>query len=435
MRFSCGALSLSADATAEFVAKLNDPTQWVVKRGVPLFKAHDRYRLDPKSKKRFVAYTVTDADLYTIASNMRKAESRGEPARMTVGHTNPDPDKAETEQPRAIGYWRNARVERFGPTKELGIIADAYIHRELAPEVKGRIYRSVEYYHDTREITGAAVTTRDPALKLGTVELYKAGQPERYSLAEAYEMAEPSEEKEEKAESAETEKVEKEEGEGTVPEGHDVFLKHMEHYAKSNPWMAYAQHCYNENQMQAAGPPSGTAGHIPNDEIEHKPEPAMNRMQRDDEAIQYSRMDAEIKTLRKQMETYQKQSVELARERDAADCERMIRTAQAQGYTLTVRGDKDGKGRITTADLVAELMEEPTKEKRQKAFDRMLRYAPKGSPMHEMIETYSGNVETPAVESGPTPEQIAALTREYAGDELGFEKQLQALRNGHGTKN
>ena len=416
----------SADPTLAFMAALADKSKWVIKRRVPIFKAHDRFKLNPKTGEKFVAYTVTDADLYAIAENMREAEERGEPARLTVGHVTPG--EPETQQPKVIGYWLNARVEAFGPSNELGIIADAYLKRETAIEAKGRPYRSAEYYHGTKELTGAVVTTSDPALKLGTVELYRVPKrcdfytaPVQCDLYEGSAMADEKEEKkegEEKPERIGMKPADEKEATGE-PEGHPEWAAHMEHYASKNPWVGYAMHCYTEN-AGGAGMPGATNEQIPATPAAPAKEEEMNRMSRDDHAVAYARLETRLKQLEESNAT-------LSKERDEAVCERMVRQLQAEGYTL----------RDDTPTLVKKLVAKSPAD-RDEMIQLIRDYSPKGAPQGPMLEVYSGHAEDdPAKFKPATParEQVADLAKRFAGDPAGFEKELAALRNGTGTKN
>jgi len=150
------------DATQEFTQRLNDPRQWVIKPGVPVFKPHQR--VDPNTGKLIV---VDVPKLYRIAAKMQQMERGGVPVRMTIGHT--EPGKSETEQPPVSGVYRNARVQPFGPQQELAVVCDEWLDPAYAPHRKNYLYRSAEYYDDQEQITGVALLTRDPYLDLGVV--------------------------------------------------------------------------------------------------------------------------------------------------------------------------------------------------------------------------------------------------------------------------
>lgn len=151
------------DATADFARALNDPSRWVIRQGVPIFKPHQR--TDPNTGKQIV---VDVRKLEEIAQNMRKLEQEGGvPARITLGHTQPG--APETRQPPVAGYYRNARVGVFGPKREPAIIADEWLDPQYGAVRKNFPYRSSEYYDDDKHITGVALLARDPYLDLGVV--------------------------------------------------------------------------------------------------------------------------------------------------------------------------------------------------------------------------------------------------------------------------
>lgn len=155
------------DATAEFYSTLQDPTRWIIKQGVPIFKAHQR--TDPNTGKLI---KVDLPKLYRIADNMAKMERDGGiPIRMTLGHT--EPGKPETHQPPVGGYYRNPRVQQFGPKGEPAVVVDEWLDPQYAQNRKNFPYRSAEYYDDAEQITGVALLTRDPYLELGVVAYTK----------------------------------------------------------------------------------------------------------------------------------------------------------------------------------------------------------------------------------------------------------------------
>ena len=159
-----------SDATADFYSALNDPKRWVIKSGVPIFKPHER--TDPATGKLI---QVDTTKLQRIAENIQRMErGGGVPLRMTLGHT--EPNKPETQQPPVCGYYRNARVQPFGPKGEPAVVVDEWLDPQYAKVRKNYPYRSSEYYDDTEQITGVALLTRDPFLDLGVVA-YERGEP------------------------------------------------------------------------------------------------------------------------------------------------------------------------------------------------------------------------------------------------------------------
>lgn len=416
-----------ADPTVEFLNQFDDESKWLVKHRVPLFKPHERIKADSKGGKS-VAYVVTAADMKVIAANMRKNQSKGVPARMTIGHVNPDHNTPETSQPQVVGYWLNAEPGTFGPENEPCVYVDAYVKRECASDVKGRPYRSAEYYPNSKEIRGAALLTRDPQLDLGTVEIYarKRGAylysaPGEFYMSDEVKQAE-------RLDDVGPEMLEKEgsEPDGDEPEGHEAWKANMEHYAKRNEWVGYAMHCYQENQSSA---PSATNSQIPDDDT-GKAKPAastedmeMQRMQRDDAAVNYARLAAEIDQLKKARASDMATIASLTAERDREQCERMVRTLQAEGYQL----------KETTADLVAKLVKK-TPEARDEWVALVKTYvAP--IPTGQMIEVYHENGFEGGEKAKPKPTALdaaqAAIAARYAkGDNQRWEKARSALLAG-----
>jgi len=152
---------------------MEDPSRWIRKVGVPIFKAHERK--DPATGQLI---KVDLPKLYRIAANMQRLEREGGvPIRMTLGHT--EPNKSEPEQPPVGGYYKNARVQPFGPKGEPAVVVDEWLDPQYAPVRKNFPYRSAEYYDDAEQITGVALLTRDPFLDLGVVA-YERGDPTMY---------------------------------------------------------------------------------------------------------------------------------------------------------------------------------------------------------------------------------------------------------------
>jgi hypothetical protein len=167
------------DATLEFLEKLNDPSRWVIRPGVPIFKAHER--TDPATGQLI---QVDLAKLHRIAANINNAEAAGGPISLSIGHTSPD--KKEAEQPPIGGYYRNARVQPFGPKQEPAVVVDEWLDPQYAPVRKNFPYRSAEYYDDTESITKVALLTRDPYLDLGVVAYAHGNEPLRYRVDESH---------------------------------------------------------------------------------------------------------------------------------------------------------------------------------------------------------------------------------------------------------
>ncbi len=420
-----GALSIPAtldDPTLEFMARLGDESLWHIRRGVPVFKCHDRKRVGQDGKP-FVAYSVTARDLDDIAMKMRRNQAKGVPARMTVGHINPDGSFPESDQPEVVGYWLNARRGTFGPQNEPCVLCDGYVKSDAVELVRGRPYRSSEFYPASKEIRGIALLTRDPELDLGSVELYAIGKGWHFASSPGvFYMAD---EKEPNKEEAKEEKLGEEQATEGEPEGHAEWLTHMQHYSKKDPVMMYAAHCYAEN---AGGPAmaGATNEQIPTPNPGEKEDEVMSRMQRDDQTVNYARLESQMNKLAKQCEVYQQQIGKLTKERDLADCERMFRTLQAEHYQL-----KD-----SCEEFVKELLPLSADERAKRiAFIR--KYVPRDMADGAMpLEVYQGSAETrPAPKGDPSPKQIGELVRRFQGKPEEFDKALNELKNGQSVQN
>lgn len=381
----------ATDPTLEFVDRLGDPSQWVIRRRVPVFRPHNgAYRT---KDGRVVRYEVTAADLADIAAFMRAQEAAGVPARMTVGHVNPTPDYPEDDNPEAVGYWLGATVGTFGPERTPCLLADSYVHRSQADRVRGRVYRSAEYYPVTKQLTGVAVITRDPELSLGTVELVAmaAGDRgprvwclmggERIDMADDPTTAKPDTTKDPEAAKPDT----------GSPDGFDEWGLCMEHYLKTAPHPAiqYAMKCYDAVMANAAGVPAGGApgmNHMQKHDTQPaKPDadPEVAKLQRDDQQAQYARLEQRLAAIESENAT-------LKRERDKADRLSRIHNLQRMGYQLD-----------TAKELVR--LEKPGMD--PDVWEEMVRAhgVPVGAPMIQLART----ADSAAPEL--TPEEHAAF--------------------------
>lgn len=167
---------MATDSTMELLERLKDPSQWVIREAVPIFKAHKRRKPDGS-----VAYEVKPEDLPVIAANSAALEAKsGVLGRITPGHVLPE--NTEPEQPKLYGVMRNYRYGTFGPSNEPAVLVDQYFFPATAKDAKGYPYRSAEYYPGKQEIRGLALLTRDPYLDLGMTTNASTDVCYRYSL-------------------------------------------------------------------------------------------------------------------------------------------------------------------------------------------------------------------------------------------------------------
>lgn len=173
-----------ADATLQFLNSLDDPTQWVVRKDVPVFGPHKRPAQKDGSGKVIRPESVVDeARLERIAANVQRLEKeRGVLPRITLGHIRLGKDVPEKDQPPVVGFARNTRVGTFGPRQTPCLLVDEYLRKEHASEAGTYPYRSAEFYPTTDEITGVAKLRRDPQLDLG-VTFYDRDDSEAYHYA------------------------------------------------------------------------------------------------------------------------------------------------------------------------------------------------------------------------------------------------------------
>lgn len=172
---------MSPDPTLAFLDRLNDPTKWVIRRGVPVFKPHERFfpehQLPNGQKIPAQRIKVSEADLADIARETRAMEEAGMFGAITPGHRNFQPGADETQQPPVWGYQRNPRVGTFGPKQEPCLLVDEYLYPEHAEERKQYPYRSADYFPVLKQIFGYALLKIRPALNLGMVADYQGRGP------------------------------------------------------------------------------------------------------------------------------------------------------------------------------------------------------------------------------------------------------------------
>lgn len=147
--------------------------EYVVIPGVPVFDEHDEFGPDGKLVRRFGRN-----ELQKIADtcNRREATS-GDLTPFGPGHTIPNQyDRAgvlvrpskEEDQPPVWGYYRNYRVDNFGPGGKVGLIADCYAKAAVADKVREDFpRRSIELYPQENLIDWVAHLRRSPRRDLG----------------------------------------------------------------------------------------------------------------------------------------------------------------------------------------------------------------------------------------------------------------------------
>lgn len=180
-----------ADAAAEFAKRFNDPSQWKVKAGVPIFDEHEEQMSvmvpgpDGKPVKQQQTERFTAAELQKYAANCNALVASGNPPGLSFGHTL---DKGrESDQPETLGYGKNYRVQ-FSPT--LGrhvIVHDEYYFPDKYEAAKTCPHRSVERWREDQVFKPIALLRREPKRRLGPVIYHADSQKTciRYSLEAA----------------------------------------------------------------------------------------------------------------------------------------------------------------------------------------------------------------------------------------------------------
>lgn len=174
--------AVADDPTMDLIASLDDPTKFVRKDSVSVFKPHVRHFPERKIGDKVVpamTVKVTDDDLEEIAENTNRAyQAEGELVKLSIGHRKMLPDYPEDKQPRVVGYARGYKavvVNRPGG-KAIRLTHTEYIRADATDVLSGQYpQRSPDYDPFEKKITGVALLTRDPALELGTVS-YQSGK-------------------------------------------------------------------------------------------------------------------------------------------------------------------------------------------------------------------------------------------------------------------
>lgn len=297
-------MSQATDPTRDFLRQLDDASQWVIVRNVPIFAAHTRK--DAKGKE----YRVGRSELEkTVQTYQRMEREYGVVPRITLGHIRLDPNAPETSQPKIVGYGRNLKLGTFGPGKKEALLADCYFRKADYPQVKQYPYRSAEYYPNSHEITGIALLVRDPQLDLGMVAYRRGDEPcFRYVMENAMDpTATPN-------------------ASDLSPEETQLAEKLMRYMCSKMPGMA---------QMMAPAPvpapapapapalPSATNGGPPKPKEDDKPDLNAHSV----DPVHYQRLQDEVRTLQQQ---YLR-----------AECGRVVERLAEEGYQLDVKQETE----------------------------------------------------------------------------------------------
>lgn len=310
---------MTVDPTLATLESLDDPNKFVTADNVPVFDEHDEYDDDGKLIRSF-----GEKELQTIADrcNARVAES-GNVATLTLGHTLDD--APETEQPPVVGYARNFRVARFGPSQKLGLLATFHYLKDRFDEAKQYGQRSIEYWVKDKFIDTIALLKRTAERPLGVVTFRKKGLVKlRYSMAD--DQADRTENEADDQEYAKfrrfMKKYQDEESQQEVEDG-EVPDKNFK--GGNQGAQAAAMWAQTDDKKARVATKDGSA--YDSDKMDgnwhsrQSKRGEVDRMQRDQESIRYSRMEAEVAAVKKENAEILAKYRRSARERDLIQLE------------------------------------------------------------------------------------------------------------------
>lgn len=197
----------NSDPTLDFLLTFEDASNWVIVENVPICTPHERTVKQADGSEQHIV--VTEEDLPDIADQLNAREVQyGVPAVVTIGHRQQtDPAFPEKNQPDIVGYARHHHVAPFGPTGIPAVMGTVYYKRSDWNEAKKYPFRSMDFYPNTKKVTGIALLKRDPYLPMGMVTYAADGQEVPYN-ASCY---------------------------AQEPPGHKAWLGHFEHACQSHP--------------------------------------------------------------------------------------------------------------------------------------------------------------------------------------------------------
>lgn len=344
-----------ADPTLTILEKFKDPSQWVIVRNVPVFDSHDEVDERPTSPTYGqVVRHFGQEELQRIAYNCNVRDRQGNPCRLTEGHTVPN--LPEREQPGQLGYARNFHLGRFGPEQKDAILVDYWVHKDKYELARTYPYRSVELYVRDMIFNPIAMLRRTPQRDLGEVHFSRHDEPVRYEKGadvvrysiEDFTMPETFPPAAGAATPPPAAPVQ--DPDALSPDDVAVADKYMKHYVKNHPVMRYASDMFegcppDVKQKYAASAPSGTntavpvaAPALPAEGAGTSVPPDVQRMQRDQLAIHYAKLDHALKAIQERnaalesaLRAEQLKTQRAARERDLVQLE-------AEGYQFDRAG-------------------------------------------------------------------------------------------------
>lgn len=390
---------MPTDPTLDSLRRFEDPSLWEVFENVPVFDEHDETQEVEQQGHDGRPRTVTQVvrfdrrRLEQIAANCNAREARtGDVAPVTVGHTHKGTD--ETQQPPIVGYARRYTVGPFGPQGKLAVAATFFMRKNqrLVTDKAGRPLtpseilseyprRSVELWPEDI-LDPIALLRRTPQRDLG-ITTYQRTSPRRVYQMPDMPGAMPGSQQTVPAGAVQTDSRDE--------QLLEKFFKHplMQHLAKK-----YGAECGVDpgNPMSkqkptppapapsqyGAGGPSGsntfTPGPTPSGGGDGQPPGATvppvgrteaARMQRDQEAIHYARLEQENAALKQRLDAVEATNRETAKQYLRERREKDLIQLEAEGYQFDRAQELDDVTELSQERYVKHL------EKIRRRYQRM----------------------------------------------------------------
>jgi hypothetical protein len=376
------------DPTLEFLSRLNDDSQWEIRRGIPIFESHTRVGADGKE------IGVSDEELQEIADRANwLLSSKGIPGRVTDRHTMRVREDGKGMEPvpgpvKLYGFQVNYRVAHTGLDQKKRVVCDWKLYPQYAAEADKSPYRSVEYQQSLKLIRGTAAMMIDPFLDMGMVvfsddardmTIYSMGAgkvaeekekkpPEETPKPDQKPEPKPGEEKPGEAKNPEAkpgEEQQKPEGEQPTPEEAKLFDK----------MCSYMRTKYNlGEEWPASKSPEQTPGEQPGE----KKQEIITPMQTTVTPEQYSALQARV------------QGIEL--ERDQERCRNLLAEGLL-GYSLS---DAERQKELVKLTKI------PAAERAERVTELQAIYAERKVPEGQ-LGIYSGHVEPGSKQVADSP--------------------------------
>lgn len=425
-----------SDPTQRLLHDLEDPKKFYRVENVPIFEPHTKMKtmVMPDGRDKKVKVEVTLQDLGDIAQRMNAlARKKGQLIRITPGHTLPQQDVPEDKQPPPWGYAKDLKVGKWGPEQNIGLLATFYYMVDKASEaLKSYPNRSAEYYDKSKEITGVALLRRDAELDLGMIAYGRDGAHYRYTMEGDMPDFEDDDLPGKKPDPTKPpDALEDLNNDGKVDDKDKSIQDKLDEYMKAMCSHKYfkdlSAHYGMDGGAPAAGPgmPGPTNATVPGAPKKKVPTPsdldgdgidddlegsASRRMQRDNLAIQYARLE------RREKEKDQRIAA-LEYSRTKEQCERVVTQLEAEGFLIRDR-----------AKEVERLALMPSNTERNARTDEIRANYQKDPAAGGFLRVHEGPTEKSPVTREQSERAVRyASEKGYKGAE-GFNKALAELQ-------